>query len=356
MRERYREELNAIEMGEPRRAELVELVAAELEGAEAGCGERAEAPLPRRCKGAPVKTALVLAACLALGLGTALAAGPYLTTGDALDALFNGVPARTLVMDSIGQPVNAAATSNGVTVKAEAIAGDEQSYSIVYSISFEGGLPQEMNSPEYSIVLEGGSHVQGAEESGGRMYTYDSDPDDSAVCYVEQNKLRSASELKGRTCHVRFNRIVASYHGEDALPGGDNRATIAEGPWEFRFTVDYEDLGAELCGDGPVEDPNWEGMRLASANLTPLALQLEFDVERDGSQFIEVSSRVKETVGSCELKLDDGSTLSFDLSACPSNTSGNGGLLRCEVYIPFEGVVDVEAVRSVKLGGVLLEL
>lgn len=354
MRERYREELNAIEMGGQRREELVELLAAELEGAEAGCGGRAETPSPRRRKGAAVKAALALAACLALGLGTALAASPYLTPGDALDALFNGAPARTLVMDSIGRPADAAATSNGVTIRAESIAGDEQSYSIVYSISFEGGLPAEMTSPEYSIVLEGGSFVQGAEESSGHLYTYDSDPGDDAVCYVEQNRLRSPAELKGRTCHVRFNRIVASYHGEEAVPGGDNRVTIAEGRWEFRFTVDYEELGAELCGDGPVEAPDWEGMRLASAYLTPLALQLEFDVERDGSQFIEVSNRVKEAVGSCELSLSDGSMLSFDLTACPSSTSGNGESLLCEVDIPFEEVVDIEAVRSVRLGGVSL--
>ncbi|MGN0037938.1 MAG: hypothetical protein ACI36Y_02215 [Coriobacteriales bacterium] len=356
MRERYREELNAIEMGEQRRDELVELLAVELDECASPNGASDDAPLPRKRKGTPVKAALALAACLALGLGTALAASPYLTPGDALDALFHGAPARTLVMDSIGRPADASATSNGVTIRAEAIAGDEQSYSIVYSISFENGLPAEMTSPEYSIVLEGGSFVQGAEESGGRMYTYDSDPDDSAVCYVEQNRLRSPAELKGRTCHARFNRIVAVYHGEDAVPGGDNMVVIAEGRWEFRFTVDYEDLGIELCENGPVEASGWKGMRLASAYLTPLALQLEFVVERDSSQFIEVSNRVKETVGSCELSLADGNTLSFDLTGCPSNTSGNGESLLCEVDVPFGEVVDIEAVRSMALEGVTLEL
>lgn len=195
----------------------------------------------------------------------------------------------------------------------------------------------------------------GAEDSSSYVYAYDTNPDDSTVCYVEQTKLRSPAKLTGRTSQVRFNRIVATYHGESALPGGNNRVTIAEGRWEFRFIIDYEELGVELCESGPVESPGWSGMALTSARLTPLALQLEFDVKRDGSQFIEVSKHVKEAVGSCEIVLDDGSALSFELSACPSNTSGNGESLRCEVNIPFEGIINIGAVRSVKLGGVTLK-
>lgn len=355
MWERYREELHELEMGGERREDLVELLTAELEGNAEGRAANAEAMQRHRRKGAPLKAALLLAACMAVGIGTALAASTHLTTGEALDALLQGSPAATRVIDSIGRPVDAAATSNGVTIKAEAVAGDEQSYSVVYSISWEDGIPEQVLDPEYAIVLEGGAYVQGAEDSSSRMYSYDSDPGDNAICYVEQTRLRTPAELAGRTCKVRVNRIVAAYCGENALPGESNRVTIAEGRWEFRFIIDYEELGIELCESGPVEGPGWSGMALTSARLTPLALQLEFDVERDGSQFIEVSNHVKETVGSCEVSLEDGSVLSFDLSTCPANTSGNGENLLCDVNIPFEGVVDIGAVRSVKLGGVTLE-
>lgn len=355
MWERYRKELHGLEMGDDRREDLVELLAAELEGNAEGRAANAEAMQRHRRKGAPVKAALLLAACLALGLGTALAASSHLTAGEALDALLHGSPAVTRVIDSIGRPVDAAATSNGVTIKAEAVAGDEQSYSVVYSISWEDGIPEQVLDPEYAIYLEGGAYVQGAEDSSSRLYSYDSDPGDNTICYVEQTRLRTPAELAGRTCKVRFNRIVATYHGESALPGGNNRVTIAEGRWEFRFIIDYEELGVELCESGPVESSGWSGMTLTSARLTPLALQLEFDVERDGSQFIEVSKHVKEAVGSCEIVLDDGSALSFDLSTCPSNTSGNGESLLCEVNIPFEDAVVVESVRYVRLGSVALE-
>ncbi|MDD6739834.1 MAG: hypothetical protein PUD96_07465, partial [Coriobacteriaceae bacterium] len=62
MWERYRNELHELEMGGERREDLVELLAAELEGNAEGRAANAEAMQRRRRKGAPLKAALLLAA------------------------------------------------------------------------------------------------------------------------------------------------------------------------------------------------------------------------------------------------------------------------------------------------------
>ncbi|MGN0078682.1 MAG: DUF4179 domain-containing protein [Coriobacteriales bacterium] len=357
MRKRYREELRAIDMGAERREELAELLAAELAAAGALGEDAPKENRPRRRKSRPAKVALILAACLMLGLGTAFAASTQLAPSDVIDALFHGAPHQTIVADSIGRPVDASASSNGVTVRVEAIAGDESSYSIVYSVGWEGEMPKQAGDPEWRIYLEGGVSVAGIDAAGGGggFYSFDSDPGDNSVCYVEQHKLRSPAELKGRVCRASFKRIVGLYIGEGEAAGAEAMITLAEGSWNLRFVIDYEDLGLELCAGEPVEAEGWDGMRLVSANLTPFALQLQFSVERDGGlQFIEVSQRVKRVLGSCELALEDGSALSIDADDCPSNTSGDGERLRCELTVPFEEPVDIASVRSVSVGGVVL--
>ena len=55
--------------------------------------------------------------------------------------MFGGGPAETEIIDRIGYPIGASATSNGVTITADAIMGDTYSYAIVYSIRQDDGSP-----------------------------------------------------------------------------------------------------------------------------------------------------------------------------------------------------------------------
>ncbi|MFR5809960.1 MAG: DUF4179 domain-containing protein, partial [Flavonifractor plautii] len=81
------------------------------------------------------------AAALALSLGVAGATGALGSAGDAFAGLFGGGPAETEIIDQIGYPIGASATSNGVTITADAIMGDTYSYAIVYSIRRDDGSP-----------------------------------------------------------------------------------------------------------------------------------------------------------------------------------------------------------------------
>ncbi len=69
------------------------------------------------------------------------ATGALGSAGDAFAGLFGGGPAETEIIDQIGYPIGASATSNGVTITADAIMGDTYSYAIVYSIRRDDGSP-----------------------------------------------------------------------------------------------------------------------------------------------------------------------------------------------------------------------
>ena len=86
----------------------------------------------------------VAAAAAAVGVlavlgGAAYASGALMTMAEAVDAAFTGAPAPTEIVDKVGRPVGAGASSNGVTVTAEAIFGDRENYAIVYSIAKDDG-------------------------------------------------------------------------------------------------------------------------------------------------------------------------------------------------------------------------
>lgn len=63
------------------------------------------------------------------------------SAGEAFAGLFGGGAAETEIIDQIGYPIGASATSNGVTITADAIVGDTYSYAIVYSIRRDDGEP-----------------------------------------------------------------------------------------------------------------------------------------------------------------------------------------------------------------------
>ena len=73
----------------------------------------------------------VAAAAAAVGVlavlgGAAYASGALMTMAEAVDAAFTGAPTPTEIVDKVGRPVGAGASSNGVTVTAEAIFGDRE--------------------------------------------------------------------------------------------------------------------------------------------------------------------------------------------------------------------------------------
>ena len=108
----------------------------------------------------------VAAAAAAVGVlavlgGAAYASGALMTMAEAVDAALTGAPAPTEIVDKVGRPVGAGASSNGVTVTAEAIFGDRENYAIVYSIAKDDGtafdLPPKTDSGTLPLRFQEGS-------------------------------------------------------------------------------------------------------------------------------------------------------------------------------------------------------
>ena len=160
MSNRYRDSMDRLHFTQEQKQEMVDRLM------EAGPVSSVRRPLRFRRF-----AAVGVAAALALSLGVAGATGALGSAGDAFAGLFGGGPAETEIIDRIGYPIGASATSNGVTITADAIMGDTYSYAIVYSIRRDDGSPLVSDAggrsrtgwpapPEIPQLRHSGAHIR----------------------------------------------------------------------------------------------------------------------------------------------------------------------------------------------------
>lgn len=170
---------------------------------------RRQRPSARRPRTRWAVAAGLVAALLLGGGGTAIASGVIsVPLSQAVQDLFGGSVADTKIVDKVGRPAGASATSNGVTVTADAIIGDAANVKIVYTISRDDGKPFDFSGGNYSATSMGfespGSFIDGTRGMAGGAYFYDADPTDNKVQYVEEWNVDvdGGESLIGKTIHV----------------------------------------------------------------------------------------------------------------------------------------------------------
>ncbi len=311
---------------------------------------------------AAVAAAVVLVAGVG---GVASATGNLMGMGNVFDDLFNGPPAQTEVVDKIGRPIGASATSNGVTVTAEAIIGDRTNYAVVFSIAKDDGTAFEGIEPLENGVLplgfESGSsvHIDGTMSGGGDGRFYDADPSDNAIQYVERMSVTAiGSSIIGHTARVNLSDL--KMYGGD----GSTSHVVAEGEWNMKFAVDYEDTSVDLPAGGAIEVSGMDAT-LDSATVSPIALTLEYTVHEVLNWEDQESGRMSDhnqdemdrfLDPSVTLNMKDGTTVEIDALRGAGGTRENTNSTSCNKSIMFDEFLNLNDVVSITIGGTELPL
>lgn len=315
----------------------------------------------RRWRYAAAAAAVVV---LAVGVtGGAYASGALMSVGNVMDDLFGGPPAQTEVVDKIGRPIGASATSNGVTVTANAIIGDKTNYTIVFSIAKDDGTAFEgfetLDNGAMLLGFEGHSGVQidGVRAAGGSGHFYDADPSDNAIQYVEQMSVDVMGDsIIGRTARVNLQNLTTYSDGD--------RRMIAEGEWNMKFVVDYEDTSVTLP-TGQTFSLNGMQATLDSASLSPVALTFKYTVNEaldweeqgSGQMSDHNSSELDHFLSpSLALNMKDGTVVEIDTSNGGGSTHEESSSTTCTKNIMFDEFLNLDDVASITLGGVDIPL
>ena len=365
--DRYTASMGDLHFSDEAKARMAEILRAAAAARDAEKNARPAAPaevltMPARCPARPharrwARVAAGLALALVLGGGgtVAVAAGVLPNPADVLSDVFGGAPAQTELLNNVGRPIGASATSNGVTVTAEAVAGDRFNYAVAYSIEFDD--PAALEGIEFH---EGGTltyvgdaflRVDGAMSDGGLVRLYDADPGDNTLQLVQVMGVQTWNDagIVGRTARFSMSKLeIFTDEGEFK--------TLAAGNWNLKFEMNYVDTTVDLPAG---QTTTWQGSNVTidAVAVSSLGVTVDYTIDRQTRDLAlpgEVSDEaLAEQAAVMGLPVivtfADGTT--FDATdANGSSAKRDDGTTTVSKATTYDRIVDADDIVSVTVG------
>ncbi|OUO35952.1 DUF4179 domain-containing protein [Olsenella sp. An290] len=312
---------------------------------------------PRASRWARVAAGLALALALGGGATVAVAAGVLPNPADVLSDVFGGAPAQTELLNEVGRPIGASATSNGVTVTAEAVAGDRFNYAVAYSIEFEDSAALEgiefHEGGTLTYVGDAFLRVDGAMSGGGLVRLYDADPGDNTLQLVQVMGVQTWNDagIVGRTARFSMSKLeIFTDEGEFK--------TLAAGDWNLKFEMNYVDTTVDLPAS---QTTTWQGsdVTIDAVAVSSLGVTVDYTIDRQTRDLAlpgEVSEEALAEQAAVTglpviVTFADGTT--FDATdANGSSTKRSDGTTTVSKATIYDHIVDTDDIVSVTVGDV----
>lgn len=279
----YTASMDGLRFSDEAKARMVEALKEAEKNARPGTAAEvltmpARRPARRTRRWARVAAGLTLALVLGGGGTVAMAAGVLPNPADVLSDVFGGAPAQTELLNEVGRPIGASATSNGVTVTAEAVAGDRSNYTVVYSVAFDDPSVLEDIEPgedgTLPLVADATCYVDGASGGGGGSWFYDADPGDGTIQYAETMGFTTwnGASIIGRTMRFSMSEIrVYDAEGE--------YVTLVTGNWDLKFEMNYVDTTVDLPAG---QHTTWQGadVTVDAVAVSSLGVTVDYTIDR----------------------------------------------------------------------------
>lgn len=357
------DELRFSDEAKARMADGLRAVACERDARSGRAAEVLSMPAAPRAhrRGRWLRVAAVLALALVLGGGgtVAVAAGVLPNPADVLSDVFGGAPAQTELLNEVGRPIGASATSNGVTVTAEAVAGDRSNYAVVYSIEFDDPSVLEGIEPgedgTLPLVADATCYIDGVNGGGGGARFYDADPGDGTIQYAETMGFSTwnGAGIIGRTMRFWMNEIRA-YDAEGGY------TTLVTGNWSLKFEMNYVDTTVDLSAG---QETTWQGadVTIDAVAVSSVGVTVDYTIDRQigdlgpsGQLSDEAEAKMEAVTGlPVTVTFADGTT--FDATSANSTAveqdDGTSAVAKSATY---DRIVDADDIVSVTVGGVVI--
>ncbi len=305
----------------------------------------------------------VAAAAAAVGVlavlgGAAYASGALMTMAEAVDAAFTGAPTPTEIVNKVGRPVGAGASSNGVTVTAEAIFGDRENYAIVYSIAKDDGtafdLPPKTDSGTLPLRFQEGTdrkRLRHAQRKRHGVLLRRRPRRQRHPVRREDEREPGWAAVIGKTARAHFGNLCEAESGN----------MVAPGDWNIKFVIDYEDLATSIPA-GQTFHLDGMGATVDSLELSPVALTATYTVqgtkdwEGSGSGLMSEhdAHEAERFRAPLSVTMADGTVI--DASNSGGSSVERDGTTVCHFATLFETIIDVDDVVSVTVGDVTIPL
>ena len=300
-----------------------------------------------------LKVATTAACLLSILTVTAEAAGITTPVSELLAPLFGRSAAQCEIIDTIGRPVDAKDTDNGVTIQADAIMGDAHNVSILFTIRREDGtplLPAGVTASQ--LFLGDGSNIS-FNITGGQGASaefIDAVPGDQELQLLY--KISTSSRLLGETCTAVFDGLYC--WNTNAMA---SEAAVS-GHWELQFEMDYEDSALTL-ESGQVFTLDGMTAAIQEVFISPIAIHVAYDVDVS-LQNVRTMEEVTETMKLLEsipilLTKTDGTVIATNAD-CSTTILPGDGVTHVYRSAVLESVIPIDALESITVGEIVFPI
>ncbi|MDO4287145.1 MAG: DUF4179 domain-containing protein [Eubacteriales bacterium] len=220
---------------------------------------------------------LVIAAALAILIGTASATGTLKNLAEIFSPVLGSSEDQIEIMGAMGQPIGVSDTDNGITITADGVIGDKYNACIVYTISWdeENTIPLpdnwQQNADTYMMFEFDDINLRDTQGSSfGTAWFTDNDPTDNAIQYCRT--ISGDAELLLGKVTATFENL--QYRSTDI----SEPDTIFEGDWELQFDINYEDSSISLDSE-KVFPYKGTHVTISNAIISPIGVHIEIKVD-----------------------------------------------------------------------------
>lgn len=356
---------------------------------------------------------IAMVACLPLLCAAGISTGVFVDVVTLFSPLLGVTPIQTEIIQEIGRPIGASVTHQGVTVTVDAIIGDGNMATVIYSFSYEDGSPFVWQAPppdieadeegwitsyrsrfdDYVVFNSGfwkspieirgnGTIIDG---SGSRSYEFvDLDPEDGTSQYMETLSYADMPIGKKVTCvfyNFGYHELIYKIENGVQETKSETFFPLIEGEWELEYRFDYGDSSKTLLKNAVFPHEGKE-IHVNEMVISPLSLGIDLEFEKIALDYEEMmendqnSEDIKEGLSDsdffhmAEMKVNqkvyeniplyvtkkDGEVLEFEtLTGGMSMSSGNKNA-EVRIQLLFEEIIPLEEIVSVTFGEITTEV
>lgn len=285
--------------------------------------------------------AAIAAAALLLFTGTAFAAAHYFEWDDALKSFLHPTAQQAEELSPAGTVIGQAKTAGDVTVTLNQVLGDKYGVYIVLDVE---GPDDAVYDDSYSFSDNLLSIVGTDGEHFGLGYGYTAIPDAQRPNHFSLIFNINASEsLVGAKASLKLADLRRySIPDRDYVP-------VAEGDWQFDWTLDYTDVSRSRAIDAPF-DLYGPDDRLTELTLSPLSLSVT--AKGPGIAAFDQTPNFDLPDASLYL-LEQATFLQKDGTEIPIPFYSSGNSIEGEhltITCTFGEIMDLEQIQSIKIG------
>lgn len=292
---------------------------------------------------------VLIAAVIAAALCAACASGALRSASEVFANLFGASQEQASLLEQLGTPLGVSCTQDGLTITADAILADDDTYAILYSIQREDGTSlradgrgESVSFREYTVQWP-----QQTQRVSSALRPYDKDASDQTVQYLEICQMDQPLQTGRMTAVFRAAMI-----DEGQADGTIRTVPLGDGPWELSFDFTPKVSSIDLP-TGQQFQVDGLDCTLTRVSLSPLSLHVEYTVDAaevpDENAFLNALPLF--------LTKTDGTVAYSQRDATSGlHSDSDSDQMQARKDLVFSEITPMDSVKSISIGDLTVEV